>query len=182
MKLLNALDILERYDRAGHTVWSLSGLHIVFPEQPATFRKTLERLDSARILVRAARGTYLFARTSRDRRAVLGELIAAIRAGEYCFESLESAASSWGIIPQSPLGAITVMTTGRSGLFETPYGPVEYVHTEAPIAEIIENTVERDGFIPIATIGYTVHNLRRCGRTVELGEALAMSGGRYGGN
>ena len=97
MKTLEALDILGRYDREGHTVWSLSDLRVVFPEAPETFRKTLGRLCANRVLTRVSRGVYAFARTARDRRAVFGELIGALRAGEYCFESLESAACAWGI-------------------------------------------------------------------------------------
>lgn len=174
MKVLEALQILRDYDRRGHTVWSLSGLRIAFPEKPATFRKTLERLCEERVLTRVSRGTYLFALTGRDRRNVFGELIANLRKGEYCFESLESAASLWGIIAQTPLGGITVMTTGRSGRFETPYGPVEFVHTDASIAEILGNTVSREDFIPLATRAYTIHGLRRCGRTTELDEAAVL--------
>lgn len=174
MKLIEALHILENYDDAGYTVWSLSDLRIVLAEKPATFRKTLERLCNGGILARVSRGTYLFVRTRRDKRTVFGEVIAHLRRGEYCFESLESAASEWGIFPQTPLGGITVMTTGRSGSFDTPYGPVEYVHTDAPIDEIVANTVAREGFIPLASRGYTIHGLRRCGRTAELDEALAL--------
>ena len=174
MKTLNALKILRRYDEEGHTVWSVSGLRIALPEKPATFRKTIERLCAESILIRISRGVYLFAYTNRDRRTVFGELIASLRKGDYCFESLESAASLWGIIPQTPLGGITVMTTGRSGDFDTPYGPVEFVHTEASIEEIVSNTVAREDFIPLATPDYVMHGLRRCGRTAELDEALAL--------
>ncbi len=174
MKTLEALEILERYDREGHTVWSLSDLRIVLPEAPETFRKTLGRLCANRVLTRVSRGVYVFGRTARDRRAVFGELIGALRTGEYCFESLDSAASEWGIVQQSPLGGLTVMTTGRSGSFETPYGPVEFVHTDASVNEILANTIPRDGFIPLATRDYTVHGLRRCGRVGGLREALAI--------
>lgn len=174
MKTLEALYTFEEYDRQGHTVWSLSDLRIVFGEKPAAFRKSLERLCAEGILARVSRGLYLFARTRRDKRTVFGEIIANLRKGEYCFESLESAASAWGIVPQTPLGAITVMTTGRSGRFDTPFGPVEFVHTDAPVEEILANTVTRDDFIPIATRAYTVHGLRRCGRTTQLDEAIAL--------
>ena len=180
MKTLEALDILGRYDREGHTVWSLSDLRVVFPEAPETFRKTLGRLCANRILTRVSRGVYVFGRTVRDRRAVFGELIGALRAGEYCFESLDSAASEWGIVSQTPLGGLTVMTTGRSGSFETPYGPVEFVHTDASVNEILANTIPRDGFIPLATRDYTVHGLRRCGRIGGLREALAVADGEEG--
>ena len=173
MKTIDALDILTEYDGKGHTVWSLSDLHIVFCEKPATFRKTLERLCAAGILERVSRGTYLFVHSNRNRRMVFGELIGQLRSGEYSFESLESAASAWGIIPQTPLGGITVMTTGRSGRVRTPFGPVEFVHTEATIQEILTNTVQRDDFIPLASKSYTIHGLRRCARTTELDEALA---------
>ena len=175
MKLMQAFDILEQYDRQGLTVWSLSGLRMVLVERPTTFRKTLERLCSENVLSRISRGLYVFAHTSRDRRVVVGEIIAGLRAGEYCFESLESAANEWGIISQTPLGVTTVMTTGRSGTFNTPYGSVEFVHTDASVNEILRETLQREDFIPLATREYTLHGLKRCGRTSELREAFALS-------
>ena len=175
MKASKATKILSAYDRQGHTVWSLSGLRAVLPERTPAFRKTLERLCADETLSRVSRGVYLFGQTVRDRREVFGELIAELRKGEYCFESLESAASEWGIFPQTPLGVITVLTTGRSGSFGTPYGRVEFVHTSAPVGEIIANTVQRERFIPIATRNYTIHGLRRCGRTTQLEEATALA-------
>lgn len=174
MKSLEAQRILESYDAEGLTVWSTPALRIAFDEPLSTFRKTLERLCAARTLTRVTRGVYLFARTRRDRRTVFGELIAGLRRGEYCFESLESAASVWGVFPQTPLGGITVLTTGRTGRFDTPYGPVEFVHTDASIPEILDNTIVREGFIPLATRDYTIHGLKRCGRTTQLDEALAF--------
>ena len=174
MKLLDALHTFEEYDNKGHTVWSLSGLRIVFPEKPAAFRKSIERLCAENILARVGRGVYVYLLTRRDKRTVFGEVITKLRQGEYCFESLESAACEWGIFPQTPLGGITVMTTGRSGHFTTPFGPVEFVHTSASIPEILENIVPRDDFIPIATRDYTIHGLKRCGRTTELNESMAL--------
>lgn len=180
MKASKAERILSAYDRQGHTVWSLSGLRTVFPGQAPAFRKTLERLCANEALTRVSRGVYLYGQTVRDRREVFGELIAELRKGEYCFESLESAASEWGIFPQTPLGVVTVLTTGRSGTFTTPYGRVEFVHTSAPVGEIIANTVRRERFIPIATRSYTIHGLRRCGRTTQLEEVTAL-GSELGG-
>lgn len=174
MKTLDALDLLHDYDDRGFSVWSVSDLRIAFNEGAATFRKTIERLCSAGILRRVSRGLYLYVRTRRDRRVVLGEVIASLRRGEYCFESLESAASLWGIVPQTPLGCINVMTTGRSGRVETPFGAVEFVHTDASANEILKNTIARDDFIPLASREYTIHGLRRCGRTTQLDEAVAL--------
>lgn len=174
MRLLSALHTLEQYDRQGHTIWSVCDLRMVFDEKPAAFRKTIERLCREGILERVSRGVYLFKSTRRDRHEVLGEAIGELRKGEYCFESLESAASIWGIVPQTPLGGITIMTTGRSGRVTTPFGPVEYVHTDASINEILANTIPRDGFVPLATREYVIHGLRRCGRTTELDEVVAL--------
>ena len=174
MKLIDALHTFEEYDGHGHTVWSLSDLRIVFPEKPAAFRKSIERLCAENILARVNRGVYVYLLTKRDARTVFGEVIAKLRQGEYCFESLESAACEWGIFPQTPLGGITVMTTGRSGRFATPFGPVEFVHTSAPTPEILANIVRRDDFIPIATREYTIHGLKRCGRTTQLNESMAL--------
>ena len=175
MLIVDCIKTFNEYDRLGQTVWSISALSIALRENHAALRKTIERLCGAGILARISRGLYLFALTSRGRDQVLGEIIAMLRPGEYCFESLESAAQKWNLVSQTPLGALTVMTTGRRGRFETPYGTVEFTHTDAPVGEVLRNTVPRDGFIPIATKEYTAHHLKRCGRTTELAEAQSTN-------
>jgi hypothetical protein len=91
------------------------------------------------------------------------------RRGHHVYESLESALAQWGAISQAPVDRLTLMTTGAKGVFATPYGVIEFTHTERPAAEIATNTLDRpDNPIPIATEAYAQANLRRVGRNLDL--------------
>ena len=169
MKMTTAMNALRRQDQDGLAFFSSTSLGTLFDETGPTLRSTIRSLVNAGILVRVARNLYHYAFSTQSTAHLAEEAAVFLRRGHYCFESLESAASKWGIISQVPIGRITVMTTGREGTFETPFGTVEFVHTSAAPDEIFENTVERPGCpLPIATKRYTAKNLRTCRRSVHL--------------
>ena len=62
----------------------------------------------------------------------------AMRRGEYNYVSLESALSEYGVISQIPM-RLTVMTTGRKGEVNTPFGTIEFTHTSRPIHDILDD-------------------------------------------
>lgn len=53
--------------------------------------------------------------------------------------SLESQLSYTGVISQIVMGRVTIMTKGRKGTFETPYGVLEFTHTSRPVDKIASN-------------------------------------------
>ena len=53
-----------------------------------------------------------------------------MRRGEYSYISLETMLSEYGAISQVPIDRLTVMTTGRKGEYETPFGVIEFTHTK----------------------------------------------------
>jgi len=44
-----------------------------------------------------------------------------------------------GVISQVAMGTLTLMTNGRSGIFDTPYGVIEFIHTKKNLDEISKN-------------------------------------------
>jgi hypothetical protein len=59
------------------------------------------------------------------------------------------------------------MTTGSSGGFETPWGAVEFTHTDRQIEVGSDVVVQDDGTLE-ATIRSAVRDLRRVGRNLDL--------------
>ena len=81
----------------------------------------VQALVSAKALVRAARGVYVFAYSSHLGEGTLHQVAKRLRSGELVWESLESALSRWNVISQIPVDRVTFMTTGRQGEFRTAY-------------------------------------------------------------
>jgi hypothetical protein len=59
------------------------------------------------------------------------------------------------------------MTTGSPGRFETPWGAVEFTHTDRTIEVGTDVAVQDDGTLE-ATIRTAVRDLRRVGRNLDL--------------
>ena len=134
-----------------------------------TLSQSLSRLVKKGILIRAARDAYVFAKSAHIDGTILEEIAATLRRGEYTFESLESALSQWGRISQIPVNRITLMTTGRRGVYHTPFGTIEFTHTTRPVEEIVANTIVRQGHpLPIASEDYALKNLRSTRRSLDL--------------
>lgn len=169
MKSAAAVAELNAWSREGVTLFTSADLGKVFGESGETLRSTLKRLVKDGYLAKVARNLYLYLLSAGSETYLIERIAVMLRRGEYAFESLESAASKWGIVSQVPVDRITVMTTGRSGEFRTPFGTVEFVHTQAALDEIAANIVERPGNpLPIATKRYTVQNLKNCHRNTHL--------------
>jgi predicted transcriptional regulator of viral defense system len=178
MKQSEALKQLYCWDKQGRYVFCKSDLEIVFAERGRTLDQTVVRLVKAGILERAAHGIYIFALSAHIGSATLELVARNLRRGEFTFESLESALSKWGVISQVPIDRITLMTTGRSGEYKTPYGVIEFTHTKAPIEDIVVNTVVRtdEHALPIATKQYAYKNLRSVGRNLNLVDKGELDG------
>ncbi len=83
--------------------------------------------------------------------------------------------SEYGIISQVPMSRITLMTTGANGLYETPYGTIEFTHTKRHPAELIQRTRNVKGRpLRIATKQAAVADLRRAGRNVNMIDTTAL--------
>ena len=148
--------------------------------QPAYLKLMMKRLSDQRILIRAARGVYVNPHARSLPPDVRRGLLRFLRPREITYVSLESKLSEAGVISQITT-ALTCMTTGSSGRFETPWGAVEFIHTDRTIEVGTDVTAQDDGTLE-ATIRTAARDLRRVGRNLDLideeslAEAVAEEG------
>ena len=183
MQQAEAIHTLHQWSRRNHVIFTNTDLRKIFAKdkEPA-FRAGLASLVRAGFLLRLTRGVYFYPLSGNPVAYPLEQVAVALRRGCYNYLSLESALSEYGVIAQVPLAGITVMTTGRSGLFDTLFGRIEFTHTQKSVADILDHTRDVGRPLPLATVGAAVRDLRRVGRNVhlidedELVEVLADGG------
>jgi predicted transcriptional regulator of viral defense system len=168
MQLSNLLATLDRLDRMGIWCVSLPTLQVVFREDRHTILKSLARHQLHGVIQRVARSLYVNPRARCMPPDVLGALVPFLRPWDSCYLSLESVLSEAGWISQIP-NRLTLMTTGREYVFETPYGVVEFVHTKQTADQLRADvtTDERREF-PVATPRRALRDLKRVGRNMDL--------------
>ena len=143
---------------------------MIFDENEASLLTALMRHVKAGIIVRVSRGIYVNPRARSLPAEPLLALVSVMRPYEFCYLSLESVLSDAGWISQVPF-RYTVMTTGRSGVFHTAYGVLEFTHTtKPPRAPDVEFVRSRD--IYVATPQRAYRDLRHVGRNLDLVEVL----------
>jgi hypothetical protein len=158
---------LDDADR--HGVWAFT---------PATFsallgeprqnylRLRLKRLADQGVLIRAARGVYVNPRARSLPADIRGALIRFLRPRDLSYVSLESRLSEVGAISQVAT-ALTCMTTGSPGRFDTPWGAIEFTHTDRAIAVGADVHARDDGLLE-AAVERAARDLRRVGRNTDL--------------
>lgn len=170
MNKMDAIHKLAELDRRGVYVLTKGDLAKAFPaEKEKAFEKSLQRLVSDGILQRVARGTYVNAMAKSSKGNVIEDIAAVLRRGHYSYLTRESMLSEYGVISQVPVSRITLMTTGANGVYETPYGTIEFTRTKRRPAELVRRTVAVQGRpLRIATKQAAVDDLVRAGRNVNM--------------
>ena len=187
IKLMKRMELIQKLadlDRRGVYVLAKRDIEKLFPSDGVkAMEQSLTRMVDDGILNRAARGLYVNPSASSKNRWIAEEIAKALRPGSLSYVSLESILSEYGVISQIPIDRLTVMTTGSSGLVETPYGTIEFTHTKRGVAEIVKRTLAVKGRpLRIATKWAAVRDLLRVGRNVnmmapdELEDVLAGEG------
>jgi hypothetical protein len=139
MKLVEAERLLRT-----RQVWLKRDLVKLLGEDGPTLDQTLARLVRAGVLVREGHGLYAMPG------ATVPQVAADLRRGEYVYESFESALAQWGLLSQMPVDRTTYATSGRSGVFHTGLGVIDFTHTATPADVIVAHTIAREGDVPIA--------------------------------
>src|ERR1700736_85972 len=134
--------------------------------EPNYLRLMMKRLADQGVLIRAARGVYVNPYARSMPKDVRGGLIRFLRPRELTYVSLESKLSEAGAISQVTT-ALTCMTTGSPGRFDTPWGAIEFTHTDRPIALGTDVHARDDGVLE-ATVERSARDLRRVGRNTDL--------------
>jgi hypothetical protein len=134
--------------------------------EPNYLKLMMKRLADQGVLTRAARGVYVnpYARSTPSN--LRAGLIRFLRPRELTYIGLESKLSEVGAISQVTT-ALTCMTTGASGRFDTPWGAIEFTHTDRPIVPGTDILMRDDGVLE-ATVERSARDLRRIGRNTDL--------------
>lgn len=176
MKRMELIQKLAALDRQGVYVLAKRDVEKLFPDEgEKSLAQSLKRMVGDGLLQRVARGLYVNPAASSKNRWIGEEIAKALRPGQLSYLSLESILSEYGVISQIPVSRMTVMTTGASGLIETPYGVIEFTHTKRSVAEIIKRTLMPKGRpLRIATQEAAVRDLLRVGRNVNMMDLSAL--------
>lgn len=140
-------------------------------DSPRAVEKTLASAVRDKLLVHVCRGLYAYSYAPRPGRSIREEVVLRLRSRSFSYVSLETALSVGGVIDQEPLGAITVMSTGRSGRIATPYGLILITHTARPVATFMNEIVMPDpleNWLPCAKPRLAARDLVRVGRNTDL--------------
>ena len=167
MKRRDLNEKLAQADAAG--VWAFtppSFSALMGGTDPAYLKLMMKRLSDQGILTRAARGIYVNPHARSLPTDVRRGLLRFLQPREITYVSLESKLSEAGVISQVAM-ALTCMTTGSPGWFETPWGAVELTHTDREIKVGTDVAAQDDGTLE-ATLRTAVRDLRRVGRNLDL--------------
>lgn len=122
-----------------------------------------------RVLRRVAQGLYESTLTPPEPESAVYKIIKKLRSGTLNYISLESQLSHTGDISQVLMGRVTVITKGRSGIFSTPYGVIEFTHTKKPINKIAPNLYfDEDINMYRATTTQATTDLKNCRRNMHM--------------
>jgi hypothetical protein len=167
MKRLELSKKLMDADRQGVWAFTLPSFGALFEKKDPNYIKLMmKRLADQGVLTRAARGTYINPLARSLPSDIRRGLIRFLRPREISYVSLESKLSEAGVISQIAT-TLTCMTTGASGTFETPWGIIEFTHTDRDIDVGKDVYFGDDGTLE-ATVGRAARDLRRVGRNVDL--------------
>lgn len=165
----HAQQTLHRWAQKGRYVFNKHELSRLFPEDSdKTLTQSLLRLCESRMLERVCRGVYVYCHAKSDGYTI-EHIAKALRPGSYNYVSLESMLSEYGVISQIPIDRLTVMTTGRKGLYHTHYGSIEFTHTKRSVEDILTSIISAPPRpLRVATCATAWRDLKRVGRNTNL--------------
>jgi predicted transcriptional regulator of viral defense system len=169
MRARELTEALDRWDRAGIWAYQDKTLELMFRDEPeATLRKALTAHSRSGLLARVTRGLYVNPRARSLPSDLLSALVPFLRPRQSNYLSLESLLSEAGWISQIP-SRLTVMTTGRSQTFDTPWGVIEFVHTARQGHRLTDGIqFDERRKLHVATPERAWHDLKRVGRNQHL--------------
>ncbi|MDR3243530.1 MAG: hypothetical protein LBT79_02145 [Elusimicrobiota bacterium] len=129
--------LINELEAAGSSnyLFKSSDFNQIFPNlKVEAIRMLLTRAVQSKILMRFCNGLYFYLKAKYVKGFELYHAAARLREDSFCYLSMESVLSEAGIISQIPLGQITLMTAGRSGIINCgQWGNIEFIHTKRDI-------------------------------------------------
>ncbi|MCW8356426.1 hypothetical protein N5P32_11145 [Marinomonas pontica] len=136
------------------------------------FTKFLTDCVRKGVLRRVAAGIFESTITPPDGSTAIYKVVNKLRGDVLNYISLESQLSYTGDISQIVMDRLTVMTKGRSGIFPTPYGVIEFTHTKKTIETIAPNIYfDSDIKMYRAKTTQALIDLKNCNRNLHMLEA-----------
>ena len=156
--------------KAGGGIHHASELAFMLGEaHTPAFTKFLADCVKKGIIRRVAQGLFESLLTPPEPTTALYKIIKKLRGNVLTYISLESQLSYTGDISQVIMGRVTVVTKGRSGIFSTPYGVIEFTHTKKPIKQIAPNLYfDADINMYRATTQQAIADLKHCNRNLHM--------------
>jgi hypothetical protein len=137
-----------------------------------SFTKFLTDCVQKGVLRRVATGIFESTITPPDGSTAIYKIVNKLRGDVLNYISLESQLSYTGDISQIVMDRLTVMTKGRSGIFSTPYGVIEFTHTKKTIESIAPNIYfDSDIKMYRARTSQAIVDLKNCNRNLQMLEA-----------
>lgn len=170
MNVIELRKQLRRMDLRKQWLFTRAHFQILFPgESEETLKKSLARHVDNRSLIRVAQGIYANPDSKNIPMNSLEFIVAYLRPLDFNYVSTESVLVPHGIISQMPENYLMVMTTGRSRIYKTPFGTIEFTHTKKSREVLRANTVlNPESGIRVATIEQAYKDLKRIGRSLDL--------------
>jgi hypothetical protein len=174
MKRREFIERLGAADRQGVWAFTLPSFGALFGKSdPRYLKLMMKRLADQGVLTRAARGVYVNTQARSLPGDVRRGLVRFLRPREVSYVSLESKLSEAGAISQIA-ASLTCMTTGAPGSFDTPWGIIEFTHTDRDI-EIDKDVYRGNEDTLEATVERAARDLRRVGRNIDLIEPETLA-------
>jgi len=122
---------LEKLASSEHYLFTLHDLRVLLPALSDTaFKTLLSRAAAENHLERICRGLYLYKPVAPQSGLLLFHAAARLRASGFNYISLETVLSEAGVISQTPINWISLMSSGRSNIITCGrFGTIEFVHT-----------------------------------------------------
>jgi hypothetical protein len=120
-------------------------------------------------LRRVAHGVFESTLTPPEPSTAIYKIMKKLRGSVLSYISLESQLSYTGEISQIMMDRVTVVTKGRSGIFTTPYGIIEFTHTKKPVNTIFPNLyLDSDINMYRASSAQAIADLKACRRNLHM--------------
>ena len=164
------LGVFANSVKAGGGIHTSSELAFMVGERyTPSFTKFLADCAKKGVIRRVSNGIFESTLTPPEPSTAIYKVIKKLRGEVLTYISLESQLSYTGDISQIVMDRVTVMTKGRSGIFKTPYGIIEFTHTQKPISKIVPNLYfDADINMYRARSEQAIADLKDCNRNVHM--------------
>jgi len=168
-----ALDQALRWiDKQGIWLLSRAQLGVLFPgESNDTPKKSLARHSKAGRLLHVAHSLYANPVARSMNAYPLEAMVPRLRPLDFNYLSAETVLAERGVISQMTQNYLTIMTTGASKRYTTPFGTIEFTHTKRDHrAQRNQLWFDEQRGLWVASVALAHRDLKRLGRNTGLVE------------